>query len=194
MGLFTYGVGSGLALGGYYEKYGISIYQELDNLTWTFHFDVPDIEHKWYLGPKLIAEKETFGWTYDSKAYFFAWDAIASFGDHTFQPYIGFLADMTPSARRTSMYAPPVDQDYLGTYGADLQMSFGDFSAGIEAAANFGEAHSSNPAFDSMKHQGYFFVANTSYSFLEEKVVTIIVKKPRYGYNYAILWNINPNK
>jgi hypothetical protein len=178
-GLFTYSVGSGLALGGYYEKYGVNIYRETENFTWTLHFDVPDIENKWYLGPKLIAEKETYGFTYDSKAYFFAGDVIVNFGDHTFQPYIGFLADMTPASRRTSVYVAPVDRDYLGTYGADLQMQFGNLSFGIEGAANFGEAHSSSPQFDSMTHQGYFFTTGASYSFFDEKVV------PRAKFYYV---------
>jgi hypothetical protein len=170
-GLFTYSVGTGLALGGYYEKYGISIYQELDNLTWTFHFDVPDIDHKWYLGPKLIAEKEPFGITYNSKAYFFAGDILFNIGDHSFQPYIGLLADMTPASRRTSVYVPAIDQDYLGTYGAYLQMIFGDLTLEFESAANFGEAHSSDARFNSIAHQGYFFFTGASYSMLEETVV-----------------------
>ncbi|MFC1570628.1 hypothetical protein ACFL4E_02480 [Candidatus Omnitrophota bacterium] len=169
-GLFTYSVGSGLALGGYYEKYGFSIYNETDDFSWTFHFDVPDIEKRWYLGPKLIAEKEALGMRYDTKAYFFAFDMIARVGNMTLQPYIGFLSDMTPWARRSSMYAQRVDKDYLGTYGGVINLEVGDLTLGAEAAGNFGEAVSLDPGMPDMKHRGYFWLLSAEYSY-DEKII-----------------------
>lgn len=169
-GLFTYSVGSGLALGGYYEKYGLNIYNETDDFSWTFHFDVPDIDKKWYLGPKLTAEKETFGITYDTKAYFFAFDMIARLGKMTLQPYIGFLSDMTPWARRSSVYAQRVDKDYLGTYGGAVNLEVGDFTLGAEAAGNFGAAISLDSSQPDMKHRGYFWLLSAEYSY-DDKIV-----------------------
>ncbi|MFQ5953357.1 MAG: hypothetical protein ACE5JK_08185, partial [Candidatus Omnitrophota bacterium] len=179
-GLFKYSVGNGLALGGYYEKYGFNIYNETEHIAWTFHFDVPDIENKWNLGPRITAEKEVFNIKYDSLAWFFAADAIITCGDHTFQPYIGFLIDRTPRGKRPNVYVTPVNTDFLGTYGADLNMQFGEFSFGAEAAANFGKAWSANTAeFDDIVHQGYLLVTSASYSYLEDTIV------PRYKFYYV---------
>ncbi|MFH1878970.1 MAG: hypothetical protein ABH883_09210, partial [Candidatus Omnitrophota bacterium] len=170
-GLFCYTVGSGLALGGDYEKYGVNLYHENDNFEWTAHFDVPDIDHKWYLGPKLIAEKEAFNIRYDTKAYFFATDMVIKFGDNMIQPYAGFLADMTPWARRSSVYDVRVDKDYLGTYGGYLNLNFGEFSLFAESAANFGKAVSADPGYCDMKHTGYMFFTGASYSFRDDRIV-----------------------
>ena len=169
-GLFAHSVGIGLALGGYYENYGVNIYNETEDFSWTFRFAVPDIEKKWYLGPKLIAEKETLGMTYDTKAYFFSFDMIANVGTMTMQPYIGLLADMTPWARRTSVYVQRVDEDYLGTYGGAFDIELGRFTLGAEAAGNFGKAISIDAGQPDIKHQGYFWVLSALYSY-EDKIV-----------------------
>lgn len=169
-GLFQHVVASGLALGGFYQNYGVNLYYESADFEWTFRFTVPDIEQKWYLGPYLIAERETFNINYDSRAYFWESDLIMTIGDVVMQPYIGFLADMTPWARRSSVYGQRVDRDYLGTYGGKVEAQVGDFNFELEAARNFGEAISIDPQFPDTEHAGYFFVVGGSYSY-EEKLI-----------------------
>lgn len=171
-GLFTYSVGNGLALGGYYENYGADISLKTGSLKWTGHFAVPDIENKWYLGPYIPLERTNYGVKYNSRAYFFAADVVAALGEGSFvQPYLGVLVDRTPAAKRTSVYAAPVNTEYLGTYGADVEMSFGDLSLMVESAANFGEAWSADPSYGNIGHNGWMFNAGASYSFCDGKIV-----------------------
>lgn len=170
-GLFKYSVGSGLALGGYYENYGASLSGGTDDLAWTCHFAMPDVENKWYLGPRVEEERERFNVKYNSRAYFFGGDVIAKVGDHSFQPYLGILLDRTPSAKRSSPYAAPVNTEYLGTYGGQAELNFGDLSISGESAANFGKAWSADPLYPSVDHQGWMFNVGASYPFFDGKVV-----------------------
>lgn len=179
VGLFTYSVGSGLALGGYYENYSAELSVETGNLKWTSRFAVPDIENKWYVGPKVADEVGVFGMKYNSRAYFFAEDVIVPLGEGSFfQPYLGILIDDTPAAKRNSAYLTPVSAEYLGTYGADHEMTVGDLSLGAEAAANFGKAWSDDPSYPDISHEGWMCNAGASYSFFDGKV------KPRTRFYY----------
>lgn len=170
-GLFTYSVGSGLALGGYYENYGANLAATTGLLDWTFHFAVPDIENKWIFGPKISHERERFDFKYNSRAYFFAGDVVAKLGEHSFQPYLGVLIDRTPAAVRTTPYATPVNTDILGTYGGQVNLNFGDLSLTGEGAANFGKAWSIDPEYPDMVHCGWMYNAGASYSFFEGRMV-----------------------
>ncbi len=171
-GLFTYSVGSGLSLGGYYENYGANLSVETGNLKWTGHFAVPDIENKWYLGPYLPLERNNYGVKYNSRTYFFAADVVAAVGEGSFvQPYLGILLDRTPWAKRTSVYAAPVDTEYLGTFGTDVKMSSGNLSFGAEGAMNFGKAWSLDEQYNSITHNGWMASAGAAYSFFEGKVI-----------------------
>jgi len=178
-GLFPYSVGVGIALGGYYEKYGVNLYSETDKLSWRLHFDVPDVENKWHVGPRTLADEEFFGFRYDSRAWFFAGDMTVKLKEFECQPYLGILLDRTPWWKRSSPYAIPVDEDYLGTYGANFKTHFGDLSLEAEGAANFGKAWSRDPEIIDLEHAGFFFMGGASYSFFEEKIV------PRVRCYYA---------
>jgi hypothetical protein len=164
-GLFQHVVASGLALGGFYNNYGVNLYYESPEIDWTFRFTVPDIEQKWYLGPKLIAEKEVFNIRYDSKAYFFETDATVTISDLVIRPYLGLLADMTPWARRSGVYAQRIDKEYLGTYGGKVDLLSGDFFIEAEAAGNFGKAYSVDEDRPDITHSGYMFWFGVSYNY-----------------------------
>lgn len=178
-GLFKYSVGSGLALGGYYENYGANMSVETGILKWTSHFAAPDLENKWYVGPKVADETGVFGVKYNSRAYFFAEDVTVSLGEGSFfQPYLGILIDDTPAAKRNSAYLTPVSTEYLGTYGADYEITVGELSLGAEAAANFGKAWSDDPSYPDISHEGWMFNAGAAYSLFDGKV------KPRTRVYY----------
>ena len=176
-GLFQHAVASGLALGGFYNNYGVNLYYDSPQIDWTFRFTVPDIEQKWYLGPKLIAEKEVFNIRYDSKAYFFETDMTVTIGDLILQPYLGLLCDMTPWARRNGAYAQRIDREYLGTYGGKVDLSVGDFLLEAEAAGNFGKAYSVDADQPDITHCGYMFWLGASYNYSEK-----ITPRARFYY------------
>ncbi|MDD4013817.1 MAG: alginate export family protein, partial [Candidatus Omnitrophica bacterium] len=178
-GLFKYSVASGLALGGYYENYGVDVSAVYGDLEARLHFAVPDIENKWYLGPRVHEEKEIFGMKYNSNAWFFAADADWKFAEGSnIQPYFGVLVDRTPASKRSGFYATPVDTEYLGTYGSAFRWEKEAFSLTFETAANFGKAWSIDPRMPDITHGGWMFTAGASYSLLDERV------KPRADFYY----------
>ncbi|MDD5084799.1 MAG: hypothetical protein PHE61_02005 [Candidatus Omnitrophica bacterium] len=163
-GLFKYSVGNELALCGDYEEYGCKFYHEGDYVDWNFIFSVPDLENRLRVGPRR-REDQKAGFKYNSEAYFWAGDTTVKLKPFSFQPYLGFLLDMTKSDRRRNVFITPVDRDLLGTFGGDINLDLGDLNLGFEAAFNFGEAKSKDSTLPDIEHKGFFIYADGAYNF-----------------------------
>ncbi|MDD5585292.1 MAG: hypothetical protein PHV55_09615, partial [Candidatus Omnitrophica bacterium] len=150
-GLYTYEVGNGLALTGYTENYGLTLYNKSENIQWRFYYCYPDIANGIRLGPFVEQEKEQ-GIMYDhSKANFFAGDITFTAERYTIQPYVGVLIDRTGD-RRNNYFLAPTHKDLLGTLGVDSNLTLEKLSLGLELARNFGKAESEDPLYDDIKH------------------------------------------
>jgi hypothetical protein len=174
IGRMFYTVGHHMALGGYYENWGVTTRTTAwKKAEFRFHYHKPDLENNWgfwRMGPHIRQEKAV-GFDDNSRAHFFSTDATFLYNTHKIQPYIGFLVDRTGAARRNSIFATPVDQELLGTLGVDFNFEFGDWTVGFEAARNFGKAKSLNPdEFPDVKHEGFFFLIESAYHLFQKKV------------------------
>lgn len=90
-GLFAYNVGNGIASGGSYENYGLSLYNEDKDIKWHFYYCKPDLANKTYLGPHIKQEREQ-GIDYEhNKANFFAADVKFPLSDkNTLRPICSY--------------------------------------------------------------------------------------------------------
>ena len=57
-GLYPYMVGHGFSLGGDYGNYGLTFYNDSENIQWRFYYCRPDIANKGRFGPHIKQEKE----------------------------------------------------------------------------------------------------------------------------------------
>lgn len=163
-GLYIYEVGNGFALNGNYENYGITLYQQAQNISWRLYYCRPDLVYKNRLGPQIKQEKEQ-GQKYEpNAANFFATDAKITAGKQTFWPYLGMLADYTSSGKRDNLYAASVNRDLLGTFGTAWEYKDEDFTLKLEAARNFGYAHSQDSTYKDIAHTGYLFYSGLDYT------------------------------
>ncbi|MDO8489673.1 MAG: hypothetical protein Q7S42_06175 [Candidatus Omnitrophota bacterium] len=163
-GLYIYEVGNGFSLNGNYENYGITLYQQTQNIFWRLYYCRPDLVYKNRLGPPIKQEKEQ-GQSYEpNAANFFATDAKIIAGKQTFWPYLGMLADYTSSGKRDSLYAASVNRDLLGTFGTAWEYGDENFTLKLEAAHNFGYAHSQDSAYKDIAHTGYMFYSGLDYT------------------------------
>ncbi len=154
-GLYGYNVGHGIALGGYYGNYGLTVTAGDEKFTWNVYACAPDYANRKMLGPKVKEEKEQgIDWEH-SKASFIATDISFPIHNFTFQPYAGLLMDNTDDSRRRNLFTTPTRRDLLGTAGLSCDLDIGGFSADFEIARNFGGAESISPDFDDVIHQGY---------------------------------------
>lgn len=162
-GLFTYGVGHGVALTGSYENYGVELSAVGENVTWRSYYCWPDISNKPFIGPYIKQEKPQ-GIDYEhSKAYFFATDmTITVLEKSVIQPYIGALLDLTDT-KRLNLFQTPTRQDCLATAGISGDLVFDKLTIGLEFAQNFGGAQSSDGNFPDVIHCGHAFFAEGTY-------------------------------
>ncbi len=163
-GLFSYGAGNGLSLGGAYENYGLNLsYSAKERIKFGFYYCRPDLVYKSYLGERPQQDKEQ-GINYQhTKANFFALDSTISGEDYNLQPYVGVLIDNT-NTKRASTFATPTHKDVLGTLGISWERNLDKLSLNLETARNFGKAKSSDEALKDVAHSGYAFYADTSYA------------------------------
>ncbi|MDD5108388.1 MAG: hypothetical protein PHC29_02630 [Candidatus Omnitrophica bacterium] len=163
-GLYIYEVGNGFSLNGNYENYGVTLYQQTQNIFWRLYYCRPDLVYKNRLGPPIEQEKEQ-GQKYEpNAANFFATDVKIVAGKQTFWPYLGMLADYTSNGKRDSLYAASVNRDLLGTFGTAWEYKDEDFTLKLEAAHNFGYAHSQDSAYKDIAHTGYMFYSGLDYT------------------------------
>jgi hypothetical protein len=154
-GLYTYMVGNGFCSCGGYENFGLTLYKELQDWTWSFYYSRPDLNHKYRLGPVIDQEKEQ-GILYEpNAANFFATDVKFKIGDNSLQPYISALVDYTSSEKRDNLFSAPIKRDILGTIGLAWNRKFNNLTFDFEAAHNFGKGESLNPEFKDVSHTGY---------------------------------------
>ena len=164
-GLYTYNVGHGIAMGGYYENYGIMVTAEDKNFKWNIYACAPDYENRKMLGPKVKQEKEQgIDWEH-SKASFIATDISFPLADFLFQPYVGLLIDNTSASKRSDLFTTETRRDILGTVGISCDLNVGDFSAAFEIARNFGMADAINSDYDNVVHQGYAIWSEIDYEY-----------------------------
>lgn len=174
-GLFVYEAGNNLAVPSDYENYSLSLYGEKENLKWTFYYCRPDLANKSYRGPRIDQEREQGIHYTPNKANFFAADALFTFTNYSFQPYVEVLSDRS-GEKRTNLFSAPTREDILGTCGLSWNATLDKFSMGIEAARNFGEAKSTDPAHKDVEHCGYLVYADAAYRFKR------IVPHSRFAY------------
>ncbi len=161
-GLYTYMVGNGVSLGGNYGNYGLTLYNDSEEIKWRFYYCRPDIANKGRFGPHVKQDKEQ-GIAYEhSLADFFATDITFVSQAYTIQPYVGFLVDRT-NAKRSNLFLTPTHKDLLGTFGSAFDATLGKFSLGLELARNFGKAKSSDAEFKDVEHVGYLIYAAIAY-------------------------------
>ena len=164
-GLISYDVGKGYVQGsGSYENYGVCIYKPGDDFSWRFHYYRPDLVYKNRLGPRIKQEEEQWIGYEPNAANYFALDAEAKYKEHVFTPFVGLLTDYTSSGKRVNLFAVPVHKEVLGTFGFDYDLKLQDFSFGLEAARNFGQAESTDPDFKDIRHKGYLVYARSDYA------------------------------
>ena len=162
-GLYIYEVGNGFSLNGGYENYGATFYYQAQNIFWRLYYCRPDLVYKNPLGPHIQQEEEQ-GQKYEpNAANFFATDVKMTAGKQTFWPYVGMLADYTSSGKRDNLFAAPIKKDLLGTFGAAWEYAADDFTLKLEAARNFGYAHSQDSEYKDIQHTGYMFYSGLNY-------------------------------
>lgn len=162
VGLFPYGreIGNRMVMGGKYENYGFTLARKGERVDWNLHWEAEDINNRIHLGKVIDFDKVN---RYnDTDAFFQAADLNLKFGknlEHRFQPYIGWLADWTSTPNRANAFTKVVDSEALITPGLYLNLNFGRFSFGFEAARNFGAGFSST---GDVKHEGYLYISDVS--------------------------------
>lgn len=162
-GLYIYEVGSGFALNGNYENYGITLYQQAQDIFWRFYYCRPDLVYKNRLGPPIKQEEEQ-GQRYEpNAANFFASDAKINVGNQVFWPYVGMLADYTSNGKRDNLFSTPVKRDFLGTLGTAWEYKNEGLTFKLEAAHNFGYAQSQDSTDKNITHAGYMFYSGFNY-------------------------------
>lgn len=163
-GLFSYDIGKGYAQGtGWYENYGLQLYQPGENFSWRFHYFRPDLVYKNRLGPKIRQERDE-GIIYEpNSANYFTLDAAFKAGENRIQPFVSLLLDRTSDFKRTNLFAAPVHKEVLGTAGFDYDTKIKNLSLGFELARNFGEGKSESADFKDIEHKGYLIYTNVSY-------------------------------
>jgi len=174
-GLFVYEAGNNLAVPSDYENYSASVYGETENLRWTLYYCRPDLANKSYRGPRIEQEREQGIHYTPNKANFFAADALFTFKNYSLQPYVEVLSDYS-GGKRTNLFSAPTHEDILGTCGLSWDATLDKFSLGIEAARNFGEAKSEDPAYKDVEHCGWLVYADAAYRFKK------IVPHSRFAY------------
>jgi hypothetical protein len=179
IGLFPFWIGNGMAVGGYSENYGFTLYHPGERFTWNFHYNRPDWNNRRILGPEIEQDERLGRGFQDTVANFIALDATyvwqqPSRGEEegvnpvwhlpggSIQPYVSFLFDQTGVGKRNNQFAIQTDQDLLGTIGADLNLQWGKLSVGFEAAKNFGQAQAKGGGED-VVHKGYLFYWDAAY-------------------------------
>ena len=162
-GLYIYEVGNGFSLNGGYENYGVTLYRQTQNIFWRLYYCRPDLVYKTPLGPPVPQETEQ-GQKYEpNAANFFATDVKITAGKQTFWPYIGMLADYTSNGKRDNLFAAPINRDLLGTLGTAWEYADEKFTLKLEAARNFGYAHSQSSEYKDIQHTGYMFYSGFNY-------------------------------
>ncbi|MDD5129754.1 MAG: hypothetical protein PHS66_01690 [Candidatus Omnitrophica bacterium] len=162
-GLYIYEVGNGFSLNGGYENYGATVYYQAKNIFWRLYYCRPDLAYKYYLGPRIQQEREQ-GQKYEpNAANFFATDVKITAGNQTFWPYVGMLADYTSNGKRDNLYAAPINRDLLGTLGTAWEYAADKFTLKLEAARNFGYAHTQDSEYKNIEHTGYMFYSGFDY-------------------------------
>jgi len=162
-GLYIYEVGNGFSLNGGYENYGVTLYRQAQNMYWRLYYCRPDLVYKNILGPH-IQQEEDQGQKYEpNAANFFATDVKITAGKQIFWPYVGMLADYTSSGKRDNLFAAPIDRDLLGTFGTAWEYAADNFTLKLEAARNFGYAHSQDSEYKNIQHTGYMFYSGFDY-------------------------------
>ncbi|MCX5694673.1 MAG: hypothetical protein NT014_06105 [Candidatus Omnitrophica bacterium] len=162
-GLYIYEVGNGFSLNGGYENYGVTLYHQAQNIFWRLYYCRPDLVYKNHLGPH-IQQEEDQGQKYEpNAANFFSTDVKITVGKQTFWPYVGMLADYTSNGKRDNLYAAPINRDLLGTFGAAWEYAADKFTLKLEAARNFGYAHSQDSEYKNIEHVGYMVYSGFSY-------------------------------
>lgn len=164
-GLFRYSVGKGLT-SGFYENYGITLYNENDKFKGRFHYEQPDLTNRIILGPHIKQEKLQ-GIDYQpNAANLYAFDMEIPFSKkNSIWPYLILLVDRTSDGKRTRVFDTPTDKDMLGTFGFNLNLNLNNLSFGFETARNFGKAVSSDDNFPDVEHKGFLVYADSSYDF-----------------------------
>ncbi|MDP3042215.1 MAG: hypothetical protein Q8N62_05805 [Candidatus Omnitrophota bacterium] len=163
LGMHIYEVGNGFSLNGGYENYGVTFYQQDQNIFWRLYYCRPDLVYRNILGPHIQQEVD-HGQKYEpNAANFFATDIKITAGKQTFWPYIGMLADYTSSGKRDNLFAAPIKKDLLGTFGAAWEYAADDFGLKLEAARNFGYAQSQDSEYKDIQHTGYMFYSGLNY-------------------------------
>jgi hypothetical protein len=156
-GLYVYEVGNGFSLNGGYENYGVTLYRQTQNIFWRLYYCRPDLVYKNPLGPRTPQEEDQ-GQKYEpNAANFFAADLKITVDKQTFWPYVGMLADYTSNGKRDNLFAAPINRDLLGTFGTAWEYASEDFTLKLEAAHNFGYAHSQSSEYKNIQHTGYIF-------------------------------------
>ncbi len=191
VGLFPLQIGNGFAVTGYYQNYGVQIYHPGETLSWHFNYFKPNWNNYAILGQTIPQEKAGGRGYFHTQADLFSLDAVYQWKKPdqscwivpggSFQPYISFLSDRTGDLKRNNLFETQTHQDLLGTLGADLNLEFGRFSLGFEAARNFGSAKATAGDFaidpetgdvlvsgnKDIVHKGYFFYADAAYDLTE---------------------------
>lgn len=162
LGLYPYArqLGHGVALGGKYENYGMTVSGFSELFDWNLHWEKEDLNNRIRLGKVIDHEKANrFN---DTSAYFAASDVIFKVGQQRWQFYLGWLHDSTPQNARRNLFNITAKNENLITPGQYLQLQFNKLNLGFEAARNFGEATGANGTRD-IKHQGYLLIGDASY-------------------------------
>jgi len=165
-GLYNYSVGHGLAVGTLYENYGVSFYQapaEDEDPLWRFHYFYPDVINGHPLGPYLPQEKFQGIDFEHNQAQLFILDGRYTTERAAWQPYVSVLYDGSGD-KRSNLFATPTREDLLGTAGLSADLTLGSVTLEAEAARNFGEAKSSDDAFEAVQHCGYLLYAGANYT------------------------------
>jgi hypothetical protein len=163
LGLFTYEVGNGFSLHGCYENYGVTFYQEKEDIAWRLTYMKPDLQNDIRLGPRIPQEEDQDFLYEPNAANFFAADILLKKEKFSLQPYVGALVDYTSAGKRDNSFAAPVNRDILGTVGIAWNAKASSFSWSVEAAHNFGMAQSASPEYEDVQHTGYLAYAQLNY-------------------------------
>jgi len=180
IGAHTYGVGNEYALGGKYPDFGVTLSSGPKNFRGRLHYHRVDSYNKQNWGPEISRSEEGAFNGRNTEANFYAADFMVKSGKHSIQPYVGFLHDFTHANDRLNYFddsgtinnGRKIDDDLLGTVGADLNLNFERFNFGVEFARNFGKARSDEKSSSAnspnmlrdVTHKGWLLVADTGYN------------------------------
>jgi hypothetical protein len=161
-GLFAYEVGHGISLGGAYEQFGALFSLSMEPAQWRLYWAYPDAVNENYWGPRLEQEElQGIDYSHDP-AQLISTDLKVEGELGSLQGYVGMLLD-SAGDKRTNNFTAPVDRDLLGTAGVSLDTTWKKLSLALEAAKNFGQAHSADDSFEDVVHKGYALYASSSY-------------------------------